>query len=58
MPHSVFRYDAGGRLGAEGVDLETALAEAGAGTPAYIYSGPRYRSVFPPSTGRFAGPTT
>ena len=38
MPHSVFRYDAGGRLGAEGVDLETALAEAGARTPAYIYS--------------------
>ena len=36
--HSVFRSGPGGRLAAEGVDLEAALAEAGAGTPAYVYS--------------------
>ncbi len=36
--HAVFRSGPGGRLGAEGVCLDAALAEAGAGTPAYVYS--------------------
>lgn len=36
--HSVFRYGPDGRLSAEGVPLEAALAEAGATTPAYVYS--------------------
>lgn len=35
--HSVFRYGPDG-LGADGVSLETALADAGATTPAYVYS--------------------
>ena len=36
--HSVFRYGPGGGLAAEGVNLEAALAEAGAMTPSYVYS--------------------
>ncbi len=36
--HSVFRYDLAGRLGADGVAIEDALVQAGAGTPAYVYS--------------------
>ncbi|MXW70437.1 MAG: diaminopimelate decarboxylase [Acidobacteria bacterium] len=36
--HSVFRSGPGGRLAAEGMCLDAALAEAGAGTPAYVYS--------------------
>ncbi len=39
MLHSVFRYGLGGSLEAEGTAIETALAEAGAPTPAYVYSG-------------------
>lgn len=35
--HSVFRYGPGG-LGADGLSLEAAVAEAGANTPAYVYS--------------------
>ena len=36
--HSVFSFGPDGRLAADGVCLETALAEAGATTPAYVYS--------------------
>ena len=36
--HSVFRSGPGGRLAADGTCLESALAAAGAGTPAYVYS--------------------
>ena len=36
--HSVFRPGLDGRLAAEGLSLDAALAEADAGTPAYVYS--------------------
>ena len=36
--HSVFRPGPDGRLAADGLCLDAALAEAGAGTPAYVYS--------------------
>lgn len=38
VPHSVFRSDPSGTLVVEGMPVARALAAAGAGTPAYLYS--------------------
>ena len=53
--HSVFRPGPGDRLAADGVCLESALAEAGAATPAYVYSAGAVLDQFAALQGALAG---